>query len=738
MLDLIPVNDTAEAQESTGTPQEPGLSTGKFFDILEDIRLQPSWRSAADKAADYHDGNQIDAETMALLEKRGMGPLINNIIAPIVNVVLGMEAKTRADWMVSADDERFVEVAQAQSAKLKEAERETHADMEISQAYASTVKTGIGWVSVDRNSNPFEYQYRTENIHRREVFWDWRDLTLDLRRGRYQVRKRWFYTDNLAAFFPQHAALINSSTRDPNRYRLMVESYAARSQDPEFERAHPFEWYEEWRDTSRDRVCAYEVTHRVPTRGYILRVADDVVEFDKRNPMHMVLLSRGMAKPEVAVYDKAFTSIWVGPHRIASMAREANDLPCIPIWGYREDTTGVPYGLVRAMISPQDEVNARRQKMMWLLHSRRLIADADAFDYKSNTIQDVMDNIARPNSTILLNPQRTNRQGAFTVESDAQLASQQFEIMQESKRAAQEVVGIFNAMLGDSQGGASGIAINSLVEQGITALAEINDNYRFARSLVGTRLLDLIRADMIGRRVTVQVEENGKKKTIILNNPTEPGTVENNVRAAKTKVALQDIPSTPSFRQQQFVQLTEVMKGMSPELQAAMAPFYMEASDLQNKKQMADAIRKALGMQEPQTPEEEAQLAEQTAKANAMQEQAVLLDLEDRQAKVEKIRAETEKIRIEIGDSAEVDAVRSKASAEIDRLATQLMAQRQAGAQGADVSAEVDELRTQLQRVVDTMAQEFASLREATNQSAASGDTDVPARATGQPRNSER
>jgi len=230
------------------------------------------------------------------------------------------------------------------------------------------------------------------------------------------------------------------------------------------------------------------------------------------------MLARGMAQVEQAVYDKAYKSIWVGPHRVMSAPCEDNVMPCIPFWGYREDLTAVPYGLIRSMISPQDEVNARRQKMMWLLHSKRLIADSDAFDLRLNSIDDVMERLASPNATILLNPNRTNKSGAVAVESDAGLAAQQFEILLESKRAVQEVVGVFNAMLGDNKGGAtSGIAINSLVEQGMTALAEINDNYRYARGLVGERLLTLVRADMVGRRVTVNVDENGKKKKVKAN-----------------------------------------------------------------------------------------------------------------------------------------------------------------------------------------------------------------------------
>ena len=45
---------------------------------LDEIRNQPSWRREADKACDYYDGNQLDADTLAQLDDKGLGPLTTN------------------------------------------------------------------------------------------------------------------------------------------------------------------------------------------------------------------------------------------------------------------------------------------------------------------------------------------------------------------------------------------------------------------------------------------------------------------------------------------------------------------------------------------------------------------------------------------------------------------------------------------------------------------------------------
>lgn len=750
MADLSgPVQDGLAQQEQTGATQDDGLTPSTFVSYCRDIQYQPSWRNEADKCVDYYDGNQIDGPTMDALLKKGMGPLIMNIIAPLVNVVLGMEAKTRSDWRVTADSDEWQDVAEALSSKLFEAERETRADRGCADAYAGQIKAGLGWVEVSRNANPFEYPYRASFVHRREMFWDWRDQTHDLKKSVYQVRKRWYDVDQAQAYFPKHRELLEAAMGDQFRTYLLTRHVGLElSNSFDQDRGLDLEDFEDWRSIERKRVCLYEVWYRRITRGYVLRLPNnDVVELNMKNRLHVALLGRGLVKPEAAVYTKMRMSIWAGPIKLCDCPVQKDHSPYVPFWGYREDRTGVPYGLIRAMISPQDEVNARRQKMLWFLGSRRIEMDADALDTEANTVDTVQQEIGRADAITVLNPNRINKQGAFTVHSNLDLSDAQFKIMAASEEAAQKVVGVFNSMLGRESGTTSGIAINSLVEQGTTALAEINDNFRFGRRLVGERLLDEVREDLIGQAVTVMAGEAGKRKTISLNqravHPSGMEILMNDVRGAKVKVALEDVQSSPAYRQQQFTMLAELTKGLPPQLQAAIAPFVMEASELQKRREMADAIRKAMGIMEPRTPEEEQAMAKKQAEDAAMQRQAIVLDLQEREAKVNKLRAEAEKIRAEAVSGgmddqehaafeADLQRVRDEGERLINDLTAQLMTERAQGklreqayknkmASDANISKEKDaaasqeqdklaQLQEQMDAVVQTVTDEIAKL----------------------------
>jgi hypothetical protein len=501
---------------------------------------------------------------------------------------------------VQADDDKYQDVAEAMSVKLKEAEREARADRACSDAYAGQLKNGISWVEVSREMDPFRYPYRVTAVSRREIFWDWRAKDPDLSDARYLVRRRWQDVDVLELMFPDDKDLIQGLGWSKANWDTPLTDFPAiQGRTWLYERDVTIP-ESDWRDSTRKRLCLYEVWYRVWVRGFVVRTPDGrTVEVDLNNPRHSQAIAAGMIQPIPAIFPKMRLSWWIGPHRIADMPTpyKHNNFPYIPFWGYREDLTQIPYGLIRAMRSPQDEVNARLSKMMWLLSAKRVTMDADQVD----DVDELRREVARPDATIVLSASRNKTTGIFKVESDFTLANQQFEVLKDATEAIQHTAGVYQAMLGNKQpGGAnSGIAINSLVEQGTTTLAEINDNYRFARRLVGEMLVELIREDLGREPSVVNVDEKfgTKKRQVPLNQPGPNGTMTNDVQRAMFKVALEDVPSTPTYRAQQLLMLTEMTKSMPPQIQAFIVPFILESSEMPHRREIADQVRKALGIE---------------------------------------------------------------------------------------------------------------------------------------------
>lgn len=627
-----------------------GLAIDKLDKFLYEIRLQPMWRREADMDCEYYDGNQLDHATLDDMQRLGMAPLIRNLIRPTIDVALGMEAKTRSDWRVQADDEKHQDVAEAMSVKLKEAERESRADRACSDAYAGQLKSGIGWVEVSREMDPFSYPYLVSSVSRREIFWDWRAKDPGLKDARYLVRRRWQDIDVLELMFPDHLDLIQGLGWSKANWDTPLTDFPAiggRTWLYERDVTIP---ESDWRDSTRKRLCLYEVWYRVWTRGYVMRTPDGrTVEVDMQNPKHQQAIGAGMIEPIPAIFPKMRLSWWIGPHRIADMPTpyKHQNFPYIPFWGYREDLTQIPYGLIRSMRSPQDEVNARLSKMMWLLSAKRVTLDPDQVD----DVDEVRREIARPDAMIALSAtRRRDANAVFKVEDNFQLAQQQFEVLKDASESVQKTAGIYQAMLGDKQpGGAnSGIAINSLVEQGTTTLAEINDNYRFARRMVGEHLIELIREDLGSEPAVVNVDAKfgTKKRPITLNSPSVKNGIQmldNDVQRSMFKVALEDVPSTPTYRAQQLMMLTEMTKAMPPQIQAFIVPFILEASEMPHRREVADQVRQALGINSGEqdqtyTKDQVQQLVQQAIEEFAKQSQ---IGIEERKVVVLEKNADT-------------------------------------------------------------------------------------------------
>lgn len=711
----------------------PGMRLVDLERMLDDTRLEPDWRTEADICAEFYDGNQRTQSEIAELEARGMAPLSVNLIKPSVDLVLGMEARNRRDWRVRADDDKHKPVADAMNERLHEAERMTKADRGISDAFKASAVAGLGWVEVSRQSNPFKYPYRCGFVHRREIWWDWRGgLSPDMEQNRWLVRRRWMDYDHVQQIWPQHQELIEHALNGWSDwdYGSMVTSPLlarewAYTRDTTLDEL-------EWRDSERRRVTVYECWYRTMHRGLVMRSREPVpmpmtLEFDAKNPAHRMAVEMGMVDLVQGVYDKMRLSWWIGPHRVADVPSPLpfDGFPYVPFHGFLEDRTGMPYGVVRAMLDPQREFNARRSKLMWILSAKRVIGDEDAV--YNNDWAAVREEAGRPDAMIKLNPSRQNRDGsAFRIETDHGLARDQFEVMVDAAQRIQDAPGIYQAMLGkDDTGSQSGRAINSLVEQGTTTLAEFVDNYDYARAAVGERLLAMIRHDLARQnnvRVTTGPRHN--RRTVILNSTQDDPegiTRSNDILRASLGIVIDETPSSPTHRAQQAAEMAEIIKGMAPEMQAAVLDLWLDMTDSEQAEEMADRIRKLTGqmpdkpieeMDEQELAEYQARQEQMAAQQKAEQKMQQLAQAEI-MSKVEAARASAAKAQADI-ERAKADAARAEQQLRLEHRKMQLQAADQR--QRAEAEARRDQWEREKLAAEQRLERAMLERTEATKQ----------------------
>lgn len=641
------MNTATNQTESAQPVNRDRFTLERLMDISSDIDHQPDWRTSANTACAYYDGDQLAPEVVAKLRERGQPLTQHNLIAPTIDGVLGMEAKTRTDLMVIADDpnEEMEVMAEAVNAEFADACRLSGLNKARSDAYAEQIKAGLSWVEVRRNDDPFANKFKVSTVHRNEVYWDWFSREADLSDCRWLMRKRWLDVDEVKGTFPDKAQIIDYSL---NEWKGFVDTSLAEGQESDLISA--YEEYQswsrestEWVTSNRKRVLLQVIYYRTFQRLPILQLSNGrVVEYDKNNVMHAVAVATGRVQITMARVSRIRESWFVGPHFIIDRPCTAPQgmFPLIPFWGYRKDKTGAPYGLACRAIPAQDEVNFRRIKLTWLLQAKRVIKDADATNM---TDKQLAEEIERPDGVINLNPNRANKTtaaDALNIQQDFQVAQQQFQVMQESMKLIQDGLGVYSAFLGQDSNAASGVAISNLVEQGATTLAEINDNYQFACQQVGQLLLCYLLEELTKRRnypVVINRDDPRKRKEVVLNAEEEVGGMNNDISRLRAHIALAPIQQTPAYKSQLAQRLSEVIVGLPPQIQVSVLDMWVELLDLPNKQQFIERIRGALGT--PKSPDEmtpeEQQAAQQEQQLQQQQQELAMREIAGKVAKLE-------------------------------------------------------------------------------------------------------
>lgn len=628
------------------------LSQSRLLELMADINGQPDWRSMANRACAYYDGDQLDPQVVSVLQERGQPITIHNLIAPTIDGVLGMEAKSRTDLMVIADDanDEMELMADAVNAEYQDACRLGGVDRARADAYGDQIKSGLGWVEVLRNEDPFGPKYKAQKVHRDEMFWDWHSTQPDLSDARWLMRRRWVDVDECISRFPSKAKIIEQSVNDWTGF-ADVES---------IEGTEPFmaSAFEEWSNFSREtiewlshnrrRVLLQVVYYRTFERREVLMMdSGRVVEFNKNDMAHLIAVELGKAEKVKRPVSVIRESWWVGPHELVDRECKApyGMFPVVPFWGYRKDRSGEPYGLISRAMPAQDEVNLRRIKLTWLLQAKRVIMDKDATNMSRER---VLEEVERADGYIELNPDRRNNKSisdVFKVEQDFQVAGQQFQVMQDSVKLIQDTMGVYAAFLGQSNTGQSGVAISNLVEQGSTTLSEINDNYRYSCQQLGRLMLGMVMEDL-GKRpnypVTINRTDKQRRKQVVLNQRGDNDFITNDVTRLRAHIALAPIQQSPAYKQQLAERMTQAVSQLPPEAQAATFDLLVELMDIPNKAEFMERIRSTMGI--PKKPEDMDEQEQAAAQAQAQQAQAEQeLAMREIQAKVAEVEAKAAK-----------------------------------------------------------------------------------------------
>lgn len=623
------------------------LTLEEYREIHEEIDHQPrEWRPIADREMEYAEGNQLRTELLESQRKQGIPPSMENLIGAALEGIRGYEEATRTDWRVTANGQTGgQDVADAISFKLNEAERASKADDACSEAFYRQIGVGLGWVEVSKSDDPFGYPFQCLYVNRNEIHWDWASEKDDLSDARWLRRQRWMHPSRLARVFPEHAELIRRFGKAGIGWWSEYSDESGNGggstgMNRAWDVARSWTVAEDrWYNPFNKEVCVTELWYRRWCDVVVLKSKDGrTVEYDENNPAHVHAVANDLVEYRKVVVARVRRSYWLGPHVLfdGPTPYAHRHFPYVPFWGFREDNTRVPFGYIRNMIYQQDTLNSGNSRLRWAMSAYRVERTKGAL---AMTDEQFRRTVGRLDADIVLDPAHMAQPGAqFKVERDYQLTSQQLEMLTNSRNAIERVNPAASGAFSGRRGTAtSGVQEQTQVDQANQSLAHMMGNFKRARTQVGELLMGMIVNDMGQDEQTIIIEGDAvrQERTVVINKPEsdEAGYsyLSNDLQRTRLLVTLEDVPSSPSYRGQQLNAMTETIKSLPPQYQAAALPFLTSLMDVPFKKDLIEAIRAVSTQETPEQVEQRIKQAVQDAMTKAGNDlKARELDIKER------------------------------------------------------------------------------------------------------------
>lgn len=574
---------------------------------------------------DYYDSMQWLPEEEAELKSRGQNPTVYNEIKPTIDWLIGMERRTRTDFnIISMHDEspEADEDAKNKTKLLKYIAEANRLEFERSSAADDTFKAGLGWIEVGISPDPEEEPIYVRSESWRNMLYDSLGPRRDLDDSRYLYRFRMVDLDIAIAYFPDKERQLRAScvSRDSDYYMEWwnnkpideLQSYSALP--------GKFNMYDSdaWLNNNRERVMLIEAWHKEPTKE-----------------------SRGGTSTVDRIRMKMRCTIMTEKHVVLDVDSpyKHNKYPFVPCWAYRRKKDNAPYGPIRPVRGPQDALNKRMSKALFVLSTNQVIAEAGAFDATSMSPEEARDEVRAPDGFVILAKGGLDK---FKVTRENDVAQGHLQLAQADQAIIRNASGISSESLNRDTNITAGVALKQKAEQGGQLTAELFDNLLFARQLEGELTLSLIEQYYTEPKIFSVTGERNKRDYTKINqpDPANPGKKLNDITARKSQFIIGEQAWKQSLQQAAFESLMELLTNLAPtapQIVMGLLDTVFELADIPNKRVILQRIRTITGQtdpDEPMTPEQ--QLAQQQQKAVAqkqMEAQMAQLDADIQKAK---------------------------------------------------------------------------------------------------------
>jgi hypothetical protein len=565
--------------------------------------LTTSARELSERDRDYYDEHQYTAEEIAVLKRRKQPIITINRIKRKIDAMIGLEQRGRIDPRAyprtPADEQSAATVTKA----LVFVDDAVRFDSKRSAVFENMIIEGYGGVEIvvepRKTRAGVQMDVAVNRLRWEEIFFDPHSREKDFSDATYIGAQKWMALDTALD-------LYSEAYQGEGDLETILTASMNGAADGDTYDDRPYRGQYRWGDKRQKRVRVAQMYYRREGQWYLA-----------------IFCGGGM--------------IWNG---LSPYLDDAGDTACaIELATAYIDRDNNRYGIVRSMISQQDEINKRRSKLLHMLNSRQTVSVAGAV----NSVAELKRELASPDGHIEITTESFEdaaRVGMkpFDVLQMQDQISGQFALLQESKSEI-DLLGPNPALIGQSGDSASGRAIQAQQQAGMAELAPIYDSLRDWNIRVYRQIWARIKQFWTDERWIRITDDTRAPEFLAVNKIVGYSQVvdfatgqvqlvpqmENAVAEMDVDILIEDAPDYVTLREEQFQQLSQMADRGIP----VPPEMIIEASSLSNKAELLEMLK---------------QQREQAMQAQAQQAQAMQqMEGAKTQATVEKDRSQAAK-----------------------------------------------------------------------------------------------
>lgn len=626
------------------------------FFLYEQDR-QAENRSEMGLDADFYDNDQWDDGDKKILQDRNQAPLVFNVIATTINWLIGTERRGRTDFKVLPRRKDGGRAAELKTQLLKYISDVSNSEFAKSRAFQDAIKVGVGWLESGAQDTVDGEPVFDRAESWRNVLWDSHAQELDLSDARFIARHKWLDTDIAMGIRKSRGAVVKrASSVDRDGVYELGDEHMDSSEDlyDLIGSSSKGEHMELYAGVHRPRVRVVEMWFTMPVETSRIRGGDFNGEvYDQYSPGHIEAMQSGEAELVKSSYMRMHVALMTaeGFIHLSESPYRHNRFPFTPVWCYRRDRDGMPYGVIRGLRDIQQDVNKRASKALHILSTNKVIMDKGAVD----DLDEFEEEVARPDAIIV-----KNKGYDLVLNADREIAAGHLDLMSRSIAMIQQASGVTDESLGRTTNATSGKAIIARQDQGALATAALFDNYRFACKLHGEKMLSLIEQFVSSEKSFRITNSRGVATYVQIND----GLPENDIVRTKADFIISEDQWRASWREAQVQALLQSlgMAQLPPEAYLAMLDLIVDMMDVPFKDEIVARIRNFTGAKDPDADPDAPPTPEEMAK---MEAEAAAQQMQQRMAEAEVTKMEAE--------AAEAMAKASKIGAEIKNIAASMV-----------------------------------------------------------------